>query len=148
MSELTPQGTPFMHGFTYSGHPVSCAASLCNLGILERENLIGNAARTGEYFQARLRELAQLPIVGEVRGKGLMAAIELVSDKATRAPFSPLGSVATNVAALAYESGLICRAVRDLLALAPPLIITTQQVDDMVGILRQALEGAIKQLRK
>ena len=136
-----------MHGFTYSGHPTACAAALCNIAIMEREDLVGNAARTGEYLQERLRELAQLPIVGEVRGKGLIAAVELVSDKKTRAPFLPLVSAAADAAALAYDRGLICRAVGDILALSPPLIITKQQVDDAVGILRESIESVIKKLK-
>ncbi|MBW2146109.1 MAG: aspartate aminotransferase family protein [Deltaproteobacteria bacterium] len=148
MLERTPTGMPFMHGFTYSGHPVVCAASLCNLGIMEREDLVGNAARTGAYFQERLKELAHLPIVGEVRGKGLIAAVELVSDKSNRDPFTPPGSGGAAVAQRAYEMGMICRAAGDILALSPPLIITKQQVDDMVEILRQAIEDTVRELKK
>ncbi len=148
MLEHIPQGMPFMHGFTYSGHPVACAASLCNIDILEREDLIGNAMRTGAYLQERLREFAHLPIIGEIRGKGLIAAIELVSDKTNRSPFTPPGSGGATVARRAYEMGMICRAAGDIMALSPPLIITKQQVDDMVGILRQAIEETIKNLKK
>lgn len=148
MMEHIPQGMPFMHGFTYSGHPVCCSAALCNLGIIEREGLVGNAETTGAYLQARLKELSDLPIVGETRGKGLMAAIELTSDKSKHSAFASPGVVGANVARKAYKMGLICRAVGDVIAVAPPLIITKHQVDDLVGILREVLNDTVKTLKQ
>jgi 4-aminobutyrate--pyruvate transaminase len=123
----------FGHGFTASGHPVATAVGLENLAIIEERNLVANAARVGAHLQARLRELADHPLVGEVRGVGLIAAVELVADKASKAKFDPPGKIGLHVYEKAHEHGLIIRSIQDSIAFCPPLIITEAQVDELVA---------------
>ncbi|MPW20413.1 aminotransferase class III-fold pyridoxal phosphate-dependent enzyme [Paraburkholderia sp. CNPSo 3157] len=132
----------FSHGYTYSGHPIGIAAANATLDILEREDLSGNAASVGEYFLASLREaFKDSPIVGEVRGVGLMAAIEFVADPATKQRFDAKLKIGARVSAAARERGLIARALPhgDILGFTPPLVLTKTDVDDIVGITRQAV---------
>ncbi len=113
----------FGHGFTYSGHPVACAAALKTLEIYERDGLYENAATVGAYLQSRLAELGDIEQVGEVRGAGLIGAVELVEDRGTRAPATTLAAKATLAA---QNNGLIVRNVAgNALAVCPPLIITS-----------------------
>jgi L-2,4-diaminobutyrate transaminase len=126
---------PIGHGWTYSGHPLGAAAALANLQIIEQENLVQNAADTGAYFQQRLREsFADHPLVGNVRGVGLMAAIEFSTDKQRCQPFDPSLKVGARVSAAALENGLIARAMPqgDILGFAPPLVINRSEVDELV----------------
>ena len=135
--EKMPDGLPWLHGFTYSGHPVACAAGMKTLEILERDHIVENAVEVGNYFQNRLKQLADIEIVGDIRGMGLMAAVELVSDKETKSYFEPgIGAVA---ATEAYKRGLIIRPAGEVLELAPPLIITKQEIDELCMILESAL---------
>ena len=132
--------TMFAHGFTYAGHPVACAASLANLSIIEKENLVENAARMGKRLREGLQEVADHPNVGEVRGLGLMCGVELVVDKATRQPFEPLGKAGAQVAARLREKGVMCRAIRDILAFAPPLCINADEVQTITSRVKEAIE--------
>ena len=130
----------FFHGYTYTGHPVACAAALANLDIIERERLVERAAELGPYLQERLATLSDLPAVGHVRGRGLMAAVELVKDKATRDPFAPEEQVGRRVLEEALANGLLLRVCPgDALALCPPLVVTREQIDEMVAVLRDAI---------
>jgi 4-aminobutyrate--pyruvate transaminase len=129
----------FGHGFTGSGHPVATAVGLENLAIIEERNLVANAATVGAHLQARLREFADHPLVGEVRGIGLIAAVELVTDKASKAKFDPPGKAGAYLSERAHEHGLIIRAMQDSIAFCPPLIITETQVDEMVARFAHAL---------
>ena len=130
------KGGYFAHGFTYSGHPTSCAAGLANLEIVEREKLIDRVRDdVGPYFQERLQHFASHRAAGEVRGYGLIGAIELVprEGKAALTPSSMLGLKASN---LAREEGVIVRGIRDLIAMSPPLVATREEIDflfDAVG---------------
>jgi putrescine aminotransferase len=134
----------FPHGFTYSGHPVAAAAALANIDILTREGIVEQVGRTtGPYFQAALGRLRDHPLVGQVRGVGMMAAVELSSDKQRRAPFDPVGSVSTRVRNLCFERGLVTRAVYDGLVFSPPLVITPGQCDELVGILQSCLDTVL-----
>jgi putrescine aminotransferase len=144
--DKAPPGAPFPHGFTYNGHPVACVAALKNLEIMAQERLIEQAAEVGAYFQERLRGCGDHALVGDVRGLGLIAGVELVRDRATREPFEPSGQAGALVARLAFERGLICRAIGDTIALAPPLCITRRQVDDVVEILAAALDQGQREL--
>jgi adenosylmethionine-8-amino-7-oxononanoate aminotransferase len=144
--DKAPPGAPFPHGFTYNGHPVACVAALKNLEILEQERLIDLAAEVGAYFQERLRGFLDHPLVGDVRGIGLIAGIELVRDKASRERFEPIGRAGALLTRLSFERGLICRAILDTVALAPPLCITTSEVDDLVRILGEALDRGLEEL--
>lgn len=128
-----------VHPGTYCGHPVSCAAALANIDILEKEDLVGNAARVGAYLLDRLRGLqARRRIVGEVRGRGLMLAADL-QDPRTGGPL-PRG-VVERANRLAYDRGLIVSARGGVIRLAPPLILTHGQADTIVDILDDVLKG-------
>jgi adenosylmethionine-8-amino-7-oxononanoate aminotransferase len=129
----------FFNVHTYGGHPVSAAAALANIGIIERENLVENAATVGNYMIGRLEELRRHPIVGDVRGLGLFMAVELVRDAARRECFSPELGVDNQVAAIARERGLFVRPFGGTVFLAPPLIFTKGQADCAVDVLDAAL---------
>jgi len=122
----------FGHGFTTTGHPVACAVALENLAIIEERSLVANAKAVGEVMQQRLRAFASHPMVGEVRGVGLIAAVELVADRQTKGRFSRPGSVGAELFRRAHGHGLIVRAIGDVIALCPPLITNAEQIDDIV----------------
>ena len=136
-----PNDKPLMHGFTYSGHPVSCAVALANLDILEREQLVSQVAARGRYLAKRLHELRELPYVGDVRSLGLMAGVEIVADKATKERFPSVGLARTAaVAKSAREYGLVTRPLLDdILLLAPPFVITEEEIDRAVNALRESI---------
>ena len=129
----------FAHGFTASGHPVGAAVALENLDVIEERDLVGNAARLAPHFQERLRGFASHPLVGEARGVGLIGALEFVADKATKAAFAPPGSYGGRLAELCQEEGLIIRAIGDIIAFCPPLIITASEIDAMFDRFGKAL---------
>lgn len=130
----------FAHGFTYSGHPVAAAVALRNLQLFEERQLVTHAARVGKHFQARLQALAELPFVGNVRGRGLLAGLELIQDGPRRQRFDVNAKAAFRVVALALEEGLIVRPLPgDTVAICPPLVITGEQVDDLFDRLERAL---------
>jgi adenosylmethionine-8-amino-7-oxononanoate aminotransferase len=131
-----------MHGYTYSGHALACAAANANLEIVERDDLPGNAAKVGSYLQERLGEFHRYAHVGDVRGKGLMAAIELVADKATREALSMPAPYVRQLIAAARGEGAIIRIQGNRLILSPPLVFTREHVDEMVGMLHTAFEAA------
>jgi L-2,4-diaminobutyrate transaminase len=135
---------PMGHGWTYSGHPICAAAALANLDILERENLTQNAAETGAYLHAQLHTVFDShPLVGEVRGAGMLAALEFMADKDARKPFDAALKVGPKVSAAALERGVIARAMPhgDILGFAPPLVTTRAEVDEIVGIVKQAVDA-------
>jgi adenosylmethionine-8-amino-7-oxononanoate aminotransferase len=133
----------FGHGYTYSGHPVACAVALKTLEIYERDNIFGHAAQVGEYFQSRLRELEQHPLVGEVRGKGLLAAVELVANKTSRQAFDG-GVIGVFAQQACQNNGLIVRAVAgSSIAFCPPLIITKAQIDEVISKFSQSLNETL-----
>jgi adenosylmethionine-8-amino-7-oxononanoate aminotransferase len=134
-----PPSERFMHAYTNSGHPAACAVALANLRIIEREGLVENARRMGERLLSGLRSLEEMEIVGEARGLGLMAAVELTADKETHRPFEPSLNVAGRVLREARERGLVARVKGDSYLVAPPLVITADQVDRMVEILRESI---------
>jgi L-2,4-diaminobutyrate transaminase len=131
------------HGWTYSAHPICAAAANANLDIVDREDLTGNARRTGAYFQKRLHEtFDDHPLVGEVRGVGLLAALEFAADKVTKAPFDPARKVGPKISAACLEEGMIARAMPhgDMLGFAPPLVITPAEVDQIVAMAKRAVD--------
>ncbi|MGY6411600.1 MAG: aspartate aminotransferase family protein [Alkalilacustris sp.] len=129
----------FGHGFTGSGHPVAAAVSVENIRIIEERGLVDQAARVGAHMQKRLRELSDLPLVGEVRGVGMIAAVELVGNKATRAPHGKAGALGAPAQAAMQEEGVLVRALGDTLAVCPPLITTEDQADQIVDAFHRAL---------
>ncbi|MGI9407631.1 MAG: aspartate aminotransferase family protein [Hyphomicrobiaceae bacterium] len=135
------KGGEFNHGYTYSGHPAACAAALANIEIFEREGIIDRVANeTGPYFCDKWLTLGDHPLVGEARAHGMLGAIELVADKATNAPFPEPGNAGALCRDMAIASGLIMRAVFDRMVISPPLIITTEQIDELVTLARTALD--------
>ncbi len=133
----------FGHGYTYGGHPVSCAVASRVIGIYQRENLFDKAAQTGAYLQQQLAGLAEHPLVGEVRGVGMIAGVELVANKTSKQAFEG-GAVGAFAAGAAQENGLIVRAMAgNSLALCPPLITTVAQVDEIVDKLSRALDTTL-----
>jgi adenosylmethionine-8-amino-7-oxononanoate aminotransferase len=139
-----PYGDRWMHAYTYSGHATCCAVGLRNLEIMEKEGLVQNAATMGERLLAGIqREVQGLRAVGEVRGLGLMVAVELVSDRTTKAGFDPAKNVIGRVKAECEARGLFTRNVRDILLLAPPLIVTAEQVDRIISIVRDAVQAVL-----
>jgi 4-aminobutyrate--pyruvate transaminase len=129
----------FAHGFTASGHPVATAVALENLNIIEERGLVDNCAHLAPQFQARVQGFAKHPYVGEARGVGLIAALELVADKGSKAAFEKPGAVGARIAELAQEEGLIIRAIGDIIAFCPPLVITSAEVDEMFDRFARAL---------
>ena len=130
----------FAHGFTYSGHPVCCAVALETLNIYEERDIVAQVRKVAPRLQNGMRRFADHPLVGEVRGVGLIAAAELVRDKASKAPFDPKQGVGALFAARAQEHGLILRAMGDSVALCPPLIISGDETDEMLRRFGQALD--------
>ncbi len=141
LREGSPEIGPFAHGYTYGGHPIAAAAGLKTLEIMERENLVAHAAEVGAYMQRRLREaFADHPLVGEVRGVGMVAGIELVADKANKVAFELTDKIGARMADILLEEGLISRGVANSLCFSPPLVLTESDVDDMVERFGRALE--------
>jgi 4-aminobutyrate--pyruvate transaminase len=130
----------FGHGFTTSGHPLAMAVALENLKIIEERDLMGQAARVGAFMQKELRKLASHPLVGEVRGEGLIAGLELVEDKSSKRSFDPQLKVGLKAFTLAQRNGLVVRAIGDTIALCPPLIITEAQVQEVIARLKTTLD--------
>ncbi len=133
----------FMHGFTYSGHPVACAVALRNLQIIEEERLPDNAREAGSYLLSELSELLDRPYVGNVRGKGLMLLVEVVADKATKAKFEPSFQLGPKLEQATRKRGLIVRCTPDGIAMAPPLTITREECDFLLEAVAGALEDVL-----
>ncbi len=139
----------FGHGYTYSSHPIPAAVALANLDLIEQEGLVANSAKVGAYLQQQLtKRIAPHPLVGDVRSKGLIGAVELSASKDSYAPFDPALGVARQVYATALSNGLISRALQDseILALSPPLIITFEDVDEILDKLLLSLDSVCDSL--
>ena len=136
----------FGHGYTYSGHPVACAVALRTLEIYEELNLFSHVEKIAPKFQERVNKLGTFEFVGEARGIGLIAALEIVKNKGTKENFDPYGKVGKQIAEICQKNGLIVRAIGDVIALCPPLIITEEQVDEMFDILEASLTEFKKSL--
>jgi 4-aminobutyrate--pyruvate transaminase len=136
------------HGFTYSGHPVCAAVALETLKIYQERDLFAHAADVGGYLQAGLSQFKDHPLVGEVRGVGLIAAVELIRDKATKASFDPVGKVGSYLNDRATEEGLIIRNMGDSIAFCPPLIITQDEIDHILTRFSAALNKTLEWVKK
>lgn len=137
----------FAHGVTYAGHPVCSAVALEALRIYEERNLVGHVQRIAPHFQERLCALGAHPMVGEVRGVGLVGAVELARDREKREPFDAAAGVPVRVQGLAMQQGLIVRPIREAIALCPPLIVTDSQIDEIFDKLQVALDQAWDEVR-
>jgi 4-aminobutyrate--pyruvate transaminase len=134
----------FGHGFTYSGHPVAAAVAIKALDIYARERIADEVARKSPHFQARLRALADHPLVGEARGLGLVGGIELVADRRSKTSFDPKAGVGPQVVRFAEEEGLIVRSLAgDVVSMCPPLIITPALIDELFDRLQRALDRGL-----
>ncbi|HEY4161841.1 MAG TPA: aspartate aminotransferase family protein [Dongiaceae bacterium] len=135
----------FSHGFTYSGHPVSCAVAMENIRILRDEKLVDRVKNeTGPYLTKTLQGFLDHPLVGEVRNLGLMGAIELVKDKKTRKTFDPVGDVGTICRDHCFKLGLVMRATRDTMLISPPLMWTKDHIDEWAALTRKAIDLTAK----
>ena len=140
-------GTPYSNGYTYAGHPVVAAAALANLDILEREALCARTAKLSPQFLNALHELEDLPIVGSVRGLGLLAGVEFRTGKDRRLPFASSLGVAARVAAACQKRGVIVRPIGSVVGLSPPLVIEPGQIEEAVAALGGAIVEVTDQLR-
>jgi len=136
---------PWMHAYTYSAHPVGCAVALTTLNILEHEGLLAQAAEKGAYLLEGLKAmLSDQPHVGDVRGKGLMCAVEYVKDKSSKARFEPEEQAGARVNAEAQRRGLFTRAAGDVLCLAPPFVTAHEQLDRIVEIVSESTAKVLR----
>ena len=133
----------FSHGFTYSGHPVCAAVALRNLQLMEEREIFAHAARVGETLQQRLASLGDHPLVGDVRGRGLLAGVELVADREKREAFAASRGVGAHCVQESLERGLILRNLGDTLVISPPLVITDGQLDELCSRLERALDATL-----
>jgi adenosylmethionine-8-amino-7-oxononanoate aminotransferase len=136
---------PFLHGYTYDNHPVGCAAGLANLKVIEDGELVAKALEMGVYMRERLEGMYDHESVGDVRGRGLMAAVEIVKDRETREPTGLLPMQSTHrIEDLMWEKGVYARAMMENVALAPPLTVTKKEIDTIVD----ALDSSIAQMEE
>ena len=135
------EGAMFTHGFTYSGHPISCAAGLKNIEIMERDDICGHVRDVGPYLEEQLASLLEYPIVGDVRGSHFMMCIENVADKETKALLPAEVAIGDRIAAHCQSRGVIVRPIAHLNVLSPPLILTRQQIDTMVEVLHDSIRA-------
>ncbi len=141
VAEVVQSGGDFNHGFTYSGHPTAAAVALENIRILQDEKIIESAkAKTGPYLQKRWAELAEHPLVGETRGVGMVAALEISNNKEARTRFDDEGTAGTVCRDFCFKNGLVMRAVGDTMIISPPLIISHAEIDELVTKARKCLD--------
>jgi putrescine aminotransferase len=146
---IKASGGEFNHGFTYSGHPVCAAVALENIRILREEGIVNRVRQeTAPYLQAQLQTLADHPLVGEVRGVGMLGAVELVQDTVSRRRYPEEGRVGTLCRDYALQQGLVLRATGDTMLMSPPLIIKPEEIDELVRKTRAALDQTQAQLEK
>jgi adenosylmethionine-8-amino-7-oxononanoate aminotransferase len=129
----------WMHAYTYSGHPTACAVAVANLAIIEREGLVDRAAALGGQLLGRLKRLEAHPTVGEARGLGLMAGIELVQSKQPKKRFDPALGMGARVLAEMARQGVVTRVVGDVILCAPPAITSEEQIDRIVEIVQKSI---------
>ena len=145
---LIEQGGEFNHGYTYSGHPVACAVALANLDLMEKENLPGRVKNDiGPYLAKRFAELGEHPLVGLAETCGFMAGLVLTKNKATHEAFKPELGVGMLCRSHCFRLGLIMRAVGDRMIIAPPLVMTHAQIDEMIALIRSCLDATLADLK-
>ncbi len=138
----------FNHGVTYAGHPVAAAVAVETLRIYEERDIVGVVNRVAPHFQARLRAMADHPLVGEARGVGLIGALQLVADKASKAPLPPSAGVGPLIQAYALDHGIILRATPEAVYLCPPLIISRDEVDALLDGVEAALDAGLAEAER
>ncbi|MCW1843516.1 aminotransferase [Prosthecomicrobium hirschii] len=145
VSESKKLGT-FGHGFTYGGHPVACAVASETLKIYEERDILGHVRKVGPLLQQGLKDLEAHPLVGNARGVGLIAGVELMADKAKRIPFAPELKAGIQVMEECHKVGLIVRAIGDRIAFTPPLVISAGEIDELLAKFRKGLDAALPRL--
>ena len=143
-----PPGKRWMHAFTYSGHPTCCAVALSNLDIIERERLVERSAAGGARLLEKLRTLEVLEGVGHVRGQGLIAAVEVVADKTTRSLFPAEAGMTQKLTEAMLERGVYTRVAMDCICIAPPLVTTDAQLDQIVDTIHDAVTHVVRAVKK
>jgi putrescine aminotransferase len=147
LSEENVESAIFSSGFTYSGHPVACAAALKNIEIIERENLLEHVREISPYFQEQLRSMLDIPIVGNVRGQGLMGCVECVISRDQKDPLILDYEIGNRIDKHCQALGLVVRPLINMCVMSPPLTITRDQIDDMMGILKKGIVLAMEDVR-
>ena len=145
----------FVHGVTFSGHPVACAAGLAVLDYMEKNDLVERAAEMGNYLMKKLSSLSDFPMVGQIRGKGLLIGIEFVSDRITKEPFDPALGVAKKIVATAFKKGLLVQpgsgcadGVRgDHILICPPFTLKVTEADQIVEILGEVFKEVQEEIK-
>lgn len=143
-SVMNDSGSPWMHAYTYSSHPVGCAVALAMMDIVEKEDFVGQAQTKGKHLLVKLKEaLADHPHVGEVRGLGMMCGVELVKDKATKEMFDASDGIGAKVHAETVKRGMFSRVRGDCYCVAPPIVTSESTIDDIASILGDSVEAAL-----
>jgi 4-aminobutyrate--pyruvate transaminase len=140
---LTGEVGVFGHGFTYGGHPLGCAVACKTLEIYERRDILGHVRQVSPRLQQKLRSFAEHPLVGEARGVGLLGALELSPDKAQAAAFAEPGKVGPRLAQELLKHGVILRAIGDVVAICPPMVITEDEIDALFAPMETALDATL-----
>ena len=142
--EISEQAEEFPHGFTSGGHPVGCAIAIKAIDVILKEGLLENVKNISPYFIKKLNEFKDYDNIGEIRGIGLMGALEIVKDKTSKAPFESSVAIGEKVAIKSLENGLICRPIGSSIVLCPQFIITEKQLDDLFDMLHKSLKTTFK----
>lgn len=143
-SVMNDSGSPWMHAYTYSSHPVGCAVALAMMDIVENEDFVGQAQTKGKHLLVKLKEaLADHPHVGEVRGLGMMCGVELVKDKATKEMFDASDGIGAKVHAETVKRGMFSRVRGDCYCVAPPIVTSESTIDDIASILGDSVEAVL-----
>lgn len=149
IARVLHSGGEFTHGYTYSGHPVACAVGLANLDLMAAEALPQRVREdTGPYLAQRFAELTDHPLVGVAETCGLVAGLILVRDKATLARFPEEWAVGMTCRGHCFDTGVVMRAVGDRMIIAPPLVMTRADIDEMIRLIRTALDATLADLRR
>ena len=143
-SVMNDSGSPWMHAYTYSSHPVGCAVALAMIDIVENEDFVGQAQTKGKHLLVKLKEaLADHPHVGEVRGLGMMCGVELVKDKATKEMFGASDGIGAKVHGETVKRGMFSRVRGDCYCVAPPIVTSESTLDDIASILGDSVEAVL-----
>jgi L-2,4-diaminobutyrate transaminase len=140
----------FGHGYTYSSHPLAAAVAMTNLDLIEQEGLVAQAASRGAFMHERFREsFADHPLVGEIRGQALIGALEFVAEQSPAKKFDPQGKVSARITRRCLELGVITRALpaSDTISFSPPFVISEDELEEMVGTVRRAVDEVTAELR-